>query len=526
MIECNKWCQRFAWFAVLIYPATGAAADATRGRMNVVFILADDLGWRDLSGEGSSFYESPNIDRIAAEGMRFTQGYATCQVCSPSRASIMTGKYPARLNITDWIGAAEGSAWNRNTRLLPALYSHHLPHEDVSLAEAFRDAGYRTFFAGKWHLGGEGSFPEDHGFEFNVGGHHRGSPPGGFFAPYNNPKMKDGPPGESLPIRLGDETAEFIENHHAEPFLAFLSFYSVHAPLQTTESLWMKYRAKAASRPAPDHRFIIDRTSPVRQVQDHPIYGGMVEAMDQAVGTVLKTIDRLNLTDNTIVVFTSDNGGVSAGDGKATSNLPLRGGKGRQWEGGIREPYYIKWPGTTEPGSSCNVLVTGTDFYPTLLEMVGLSPRPQQHVDGVSLVPLLKGRMIEPRPLFWHYPHYGNQGGEPSSIIRDGDWKLIHYHEDRRNELYNIARDPGEQNDLADEESETVSRLSARLKTWLTEVDARFPVPNSNFNHEAHVAAQWRARTKTLPNLEREHARTLEPEWKPRRGWWDQPNTN
>ncbi len=326
-------------------------------RPNVGFILADDLGWRDLSVEGSEFYESPHVDRIANEGMRFMRGYAACQVCSPSRASIMTGKYPARLNITDWIGAAAGTDWKRNTRLLPAQYERHLPHDDLSIAEAFRKGGYRTFFAGKWHLGGDGSSPKDHGFEINVGGHHRGSPPGGFFSPYKNPKMNDGPTGESLPIRLGEEAASFIEQHQDEPFFCFLSFYSVHAPLQTTHQLWDKYRQKAIRNPKPDSRFIIDRTTPVRQVQDHPVYGGMVEAMDTGIGKVLTTLDRLNLTENTIVVFTSDNGGVSAGDGKATSNLPLRGGKGRQWEGGIREPYYIRWPGVVKSGSRSSVPV-------------------------------------------------------------------------------------------------------------------------------------------------------------------------
>lgn len=494
-----------------------AAAD----RANVVFILADDLGCRDLSGEGSTFYESPHIDRIANDGMRFTRGYATCQVCSPSRASIMTGKYPARLAITDWIGAAEGVHWKRNTRLLPAHYNHNLPADDVTLAEAFREAGYRTFFAGKWHLGSDGSHPEDHGFEINIGGHHRGSPPGGFFAPYENPKMSDGPAGESLPIRLGQDTAKFIEDHRSEPFFAYLSFYSVHAPLQTTRELWSKYRNKASQQPAPDRRFIVDRTSPVRQVQDHPVYGGMVEAMDTAVGLVLTTLDRLGLADNTIVVFTSDNGGVSAGDGKATSNLPFRGGKGRQWEGGIREPYYIKWPGVVKAGSSSDTLATGTDFYPTLLEIAGLPARPEQHVDGVSLVPVLKGDTLPERPLYWHYPHYGNQGGEPSSIMRDGDWKLIHYYEDGRHELYDLASDIGEQNDLASQQPQRVSRMHTQLETWLTEMNARYPVANPNFDLDKHLQQKEHTRTAGIESLERQHAAVLRADWSPPKGWWE-----
>ena len=244
-----------------------SAAHAAAARPNFVFILADDLGWRDLGNEGSVFYESPNIDRIARAGMKFTQGYACCQVCSPSRASIMTGQFTARHGITDWIGAAAGPAWKRNTKTLPAPYLHHLPAEQVTLAEALREAGYRTFFAGKWHLGGKGSYPENHGFEFNAGGYERGSPMGGYFSPYHNPKLADGPVGEQLPLRLAEETVQFIRAHRDEPFLAYLSFYSVHAPIQTTQALWKKYRDKAARQPAPNHRFWVDRTTPVRQVQ-------------------------------------------------------------------------------------------------------------------------------------------------------------------------------------------------------------------------------------------------------------------
>ncbi len=514
----------FCGFTGSFNPLVGAeTSKATSGKAekpNVLFILADDLGWKDLSGEGSTFYESPNIDSIASDGIKFTQGYATCQVCSPSRASIMTGKYPARLAITDWIGAAEGTGWKRNTRLLPATYNHHLPHEDTTLAEAFREGGYRTFFAGKWHLGSEGSLPTDHGFDVNQGGHHRGSPPGGYFTPYKNPQMTDGPHGESLPIRLAEETCKFIEAESDQPFFAYLSFYSVHGPLQTTQELWSKYRKKASQQTDPGSRFIIDRTSPVRQVQDNPVYAGMVESMDTAVGKVLDTLDRLNLADNTIVVFTSDNGGVSAGDGKATSNLPLRGGKGRQWEGGIREPYYVKWPGEVAPGTTNDTPVTGTDFYPTLLEIAGLPSRPEQHVDGVSLVPLCKGASIQPRPIFWHYPHYGNQGGEPSTIIRDGDWKLINYHEDGRNELYNIKTAPRELDDLAAENPEIVARLSEQLKAWQKETNARFPVTNPNFSQSGHIRERENTLNKVLPGLEKSHAAILQPDWVGPGNWW------
>lgn len=503
---------------LLLVPST---ARGEANRPNFVFILADDLGMHDLSGEGSSYHESPHIDSIAADGMRFSQGYAACQVCSPSRASILTGKFPPRHGITDWIGADSGTQWNRNDRVLPAEYQHHLGHDDTTLAEAFREAGYATFFAGKWHLGGEGSYPENHGFDVNVGGTEKGSPPGGFFAPFNNSKLADQEPGESLPRRLGRETVRFIENRDpAKPFLAYLSFYSVHAPIQTTEELWRKYREKAAAGPPVEERFSIDRTLPVRQVQDCPVYAGMVEAMDAAVGDVLASLERLGLTENTVVIFTSDNGGVSSGDAYATSNLPLRGGKGRQWEGGIRTPYYIKAPGVATPGSVSDTPVTGTDFYPTMLELAGLSLRPDQHTDGTSVMPLLGGRAIDDRPLFWHYPHYGNQGGEPSSIIRRGVWKLIHYWEDGRDELYQIAEDPAEQRDVAAEHEQTARELRSELDRWLGDTGARIPEPDPRFDAAKKEQMQRQIREELKPRLERQHAAYLDPGWQPNPAWW------
>jgi len=499
-----------------------APVDAAE-RPNIVFILADDLGWRDLSGEGSTFYESPHIDALAASGMRFTQGYATCQVCSPSRASIMTGKFPARHGVTDWIGAASGTKWKRNDRVLPAEYEHQLSSADTTIAEALKAAGYRTFFAGKWHLGNQGSFPEDHGFDENVGGHHRGSPPGGFFSPFKNPKLQDGPDGESLPLRLADETVDFMkrtQQDEPQPFFAFLSFYSVHGPIQTTKPLWQKYQQRARDHAEVEQRFLIDRTLPVRQVQDCPIYAGMIESMDDAVGRVVKAIEALHLSDNTIVIFTSDNGGVSSGDAYSTSNLPLRGGKGRQWEGGIREPFYIRAPRIATAGSTCDVPVTGADFYPTLLELAGLPLQPSQHEDGESLVPLLKGGSLPERPLFWHYPHYGNQGGEPSSIIRRGDWKLIHYYEDGRDELYHLGNDSAEQQDLAGVEPERTQQLRAELDQWLSRVGAEIPVADSRFRADDKAKQQQRIREVQLPRLEKQHARFLEEDFQPNANWW------
>ena len=493
---------------------------ADAGQPNVVLIFVDDMGMHDLSIEGSTFYQSPNIDELARGGMRFTQGYATCRVCSPSRASIQLGKFTARHGITQWIGAPSGMDWNRKDSLLSCKYQRELPADDTTLAESLQQAGYETFFAGKWHLGGEGSLPTDHGFNVNVGGHHRGSPPGGFFSPYQNPNMQDGPNGESLTLRLGDETASFIRENSEKPFFAMLSFYAVHAPVQTTKTLWSKYQKLAPKLRPGKTRFEIDRTLPVRQVQDHPVYAGMVESTDTAVGRVLTTLDQLGLADSTIVIFTSDNGGVSSGDAYATSNFPLRGGKGRQWEGGIREPFYIRYPAVTKPDSSNDVPVTGADLYPTILDLCGLPLRPDQHVDGVNLVPLLKGDTIAERPLYWHYPHYDNQGGEPSSLMRDGDWKLIHYYEDGRDELYNLPIDPSEQSDLARTHPARTAKMWNHLHGWLTSVDAKFPEPDPRYDPVKTEAKFQRIQTKLKERLEKQHAGMLDPDWTPNANWW------
>tara|TARA_B100001123_G_scaffold213468_1_gene241049 strand:- start:5412 stop:6929 length:1518 start_codon:yes stop_codon:yes gene_type:complete len=494
---------------------------------NFLFILADDLGWRDLGVEGSALYESPNIDRIANEGMRFTQGYAACQVCSPSRASILTGKVPPRHGITDWIGAASGKAWRERERfnkLLPPDYEHGLRRDEITIAEAFQRAGYRTFFAGKWHLGDTGQDPEDFGFEINKGGWRVGSPAGGYFAPWENPKLDPGPPGESLPIRLGTETARFIHDHHAEPFFAYLSFYSVHGPIQTSLDRWSKYREKAvAQRNGAKDRFVMDRNLPVRQVQDCPIYGGMIEAMDDAVGIVLETIDRLGLTDNTVVCFTSDNGGVSSGDAYATSNLPLRGGKGRQWEGGIREPFYVKAPGVTRPGSTCDIPVSGIDYYSTFLELADIEVPEKQVVDGMSLVRLLREESdpdIESRDLFWHYPHYGNQGGEPAAMMRRQNWKVIHYYEDGRDELYDLASDPGEQIDLASQHSDVAAAMRERLDAWLVETGAKLPIPDPEYDADKESERLHHLGHEFMEELEDQHAGYLDPDWQPNEDWW------
>ena len=461
-----------------------APASAANKPLNVVFFLVDDLGFMDVGcNNPKTFYETPNIDRLAQTGMRFTNGYAANPVCSPTRYSIMTGKYPSRVGATNFFSG------KRAGRFLPAPLNDRMPLEEVTIAEALKEHGYATFFAGKWHLGPTAEFwPRNQGFDVNKGGWSRGGPYGGkrYFSPYGNPRLEDGPPGEHLPDRLARETADFIEAHRQGPFFAYLAFYSVHTPLMAPDDLVEKYRKKA-ERLGLDRReqfaeeeqiLPIDQPRRVRVVQSHAVYAAMVEAMDRAVGKVLSKLDELGLTENTAVFFMSDNGGLSTSEGLPTSNLPLRGGKGWLYEGGIREPFLIRWPGVTRPGSTCDVPVISTDFYPTMLEMAGLPARPEQHRDGASLAPLLSGSgRLDREALFWHYPHYSNQGGFPGGAIRMGDWKLIERFEDGRVHLYNLKEDIGERHDLAEKHPERVAAMRRRLHEWYRQVDAKFLRP-------------------------------------------------
>ncbi len=495
----------------------------TEKQPNILFILVDDLGAHDLSYMGSTYYETPHVDRIANEGMVFTQGYAASRVCSPSRASIMTGQFTARHGITDWIGARTGEAWReqgRHDKLLPAEYNHVLPKEDVSMAEAFQSAGYKTFYSGKWHLGDEGSYPEDHGFDINKGGWEKGSPIGGYFSPWTNPRLENGAPGENLSMRLARETANFIDANKEQPFFAFMSFYAVHGPIQTTQKKWAHYRDKAEAQGIPENGYEMERVLPIRTVQDNPIYAGLVEHMDDAVGLVLDKLDALNLDEKTIVVFTSDNGGVASGDAFSTTNYPLRGGKGYQWEGGIREPFFIKVPWLHLKGKENDVPVIGTDFYPTLLDFAGIELQPTQHIDGLSLKPLLEGGTIDERPLYWHYPHYGNQGGNPSSIIRLGDWKLIHYYEDGSSELYKLDKDPSEQKDIADQYPDKTKELLAQLQSWLQSVNAEMPQADPEYDPILAAERHQKTINVRLPNLEKQRLDFLSKDYDPKNDWW------
>ncbi|MFO7776198.1 MAG: sulfatase [Candidatus Hydrogenedentota bacterium] len=476
--------------ATRISPAFAAEGEGDGSRPNILFFLVDDLGMMDLGTYNpDTFYETPNVDRLAEEGMKFNDAYGTNPVCSPTRFGIMSGKYPSRHDATNWFTGV------RHERFRSAELNNYMPTEEVTLAEALRDGGYKTYFAGKWHLGDEPKYwPEEQGFDINIGGWTAGSPRahggGGYFSPYNNPRLEDGPEGEFLTERLTDETIAFLRDQQDEdaPFFAYLAFYQVHTPLQAPQELIEKYEAKARELgldeldedelfEEEEQVWPTDNPRRVRVRQTHTVYAAMVEAMDRGVGRVLDALEELGLKENTLIIFTSDDGGLATSEGHPTSNLPLRGGKGWLYEGGLRNPVIARWPGVVEAGSTCDTPTMNTDFYPGLLEAAGLPLRPEQHLDGVSMLPLLKGdegAIHEREALYWHYPHYSNQGGFPGGAIRIGPWKLIERYEDGSVHLYNVVEDLEEQHDVADEHPDRVAEMRAKLHEWYEEVDAKF----------------------------------------------------
>ena len=446
---------------------------AEHSKTNVVLILIDDLGWKDLGCYGSDYYQTPNIDRLAGEGMRFTDGYAACNVCSPTRAAIMTGKYPARLLLTQWLPSGR---WNpTKNKLREGRYISNLPLEEVTIAEAMRDAGYRTAFMGKWHLGTETYYyPEHQGFDINVAGRDYGAP-GSYFYPFtgswqipttgqtlHKETPLAGKEGDYLVDRLAEEAENFIRASADEPFFLMLSHYAVHTPLQGKQQKIDKYNKIAKG---------------LRQGKT--TYAAMVESIDESVGRVMRTLQELKLEDQTLVIFTSDNGG----NAKVTSHEPLRGNKGSNFEGGIRVPFIIKWPGNTVAGSVSHEPVICTDIYPTILAAAGLKLRPHQHIDGKDLTPLLRMQgAIDRQAIYWHYPHYNQHPSSfPSSVIRAGDWKLIEAFESGKLSLYNLADDIGETHNLASDNPAKVAELHTKLKTWRTEVGADPMRPNPEF---------------------------------------------
>jgi len=469
--------------------------------LNVVFFLADDLGVMDIAPyETAGFYETPNLARLAESGTTFTNAYAACPVCSPTRSAILTGQYPARTRNTDFFGGPneffgeqippdydpvkDGKfAHFKDRPVWPAPYLGNLSHSHTTLAEALKAHGYATFFAGKWHLGQKGSWPMDHGFDINMGGHQGGGPYGGkrYFSPYGNPNLTDGADGEHLPDRLARETAKFIAENKDKPFLAYFSFYSVHTPLMGRADLVEKYEAKRNAMGLTDE-FKPEHPRQNRVTQSHAVYAAMIEAMDEAIGTVLTALEDNGVADHTLVIFTSDNGGLSTSEGSPTSNLPYRAGKGWLYEGGIREPLLVRLPGVTKPGSKSEFPVTSTDYYPTILEAAKLPLLPEQHVDGISIVPALSDPALNApeRPLFWHYPHWGNQGGLPGAAVRVGDWKFIEFYWGKEPELYQLSDDPGEKNNLAATKPEQLAELKKLLDEFREDTKALMPTPNPN----------------------------------------------
>lgn len=453
----------------LIGARVTAAADLP---MNIVLFLIDDLGWRDIGANGSTYYRTPNIDRLAAEGVRFTDAYSACAVCSPTRAAILTGKYPARVMLTDWLPSGR---WDPHARLREGRFLRGLPLEEVTLAEALREAGYRTANVGKWHLGSEPfSLPQHHGFDVNVGGNGHGAP-GNYFFPYDGDwaipttglhatwnVLLDGEKGEYLTDRLTTEAAEFIQENRERPFFLYFPHYGVHTPLQAKAEVVAKYEQ-----------------TPEGERQGKPVYAAMIESVDDSVGRVLATLKDLQLDERTLVIFTSDNGGFY----NATSNSPLRANKGAYYEGGIRVPLLIKWPGVATGGAVVSEPVISTDVYPTCLAAAGQPPRPHQHVDGMNLLPLLAGSGSLNRPaLYWHYPHYNEHPSSvPSGVIRKGDWKLIETFDPEGLELYNLAEDLSETRNLAVDRPELVQELRHDLAAWRESVEAEMMQPNPDY---------------------------------------------
>lgn len=461
---------------------------AEKAPTNFVFFLVDDLGWADLSCYGSTFHETPNIDALADSGMKFTNGYAAASICSPTRASILTGRHPVRVDVTDWI-PGQKLPEDGTQKFLHVEDRDNLALEETTIAEALKAKGYATFFAGKWHLGDKGYWPDDQGFDHNIGGHDRGSPPGGYYSPWNNPALKSKGKGEYLTERLTEESIAFLKEQEKEqPFLLYLSYYNVHSPIQPYKKRIDHFLEKAEKTFQGETPTIPEHDVVSRGRQDNPEFASMVAAVDDSVGAVLKAVNDLELADDTVVIFFSDNGGLCTLPPErrmgSTSNLPLRSGKGWLYEGGIREATIVRAPGVTKPGSVCDTPMMSTDFFPTMLDLAGLPLMPETHPDGVSLLPLLKGDTSSEtsRPLVWHYPHYHGSGWTPGAAIREGNLKLIEFWEHDKVELYDLSTDIGEQSDLSKEQPETVTRLQIQLAEWQKSIGAKMPQLNPGYS--------------------------------------------
>jgi len=447
---------------------------------NVIFILVDDLGWNDLGYSGSKFYESPNIDRLSNESFQFINAYSSSPVCSPTRASIMTGKHPARVNITDWIPGRDP----KDKPLLGPQDLHELPLKEITIAEKLKENGYKTFYVGKWHLGAQGFYPEDNGFDVNIGGFEKGSPMGGYYSPYKNSKLSDGPEGEYLTDRLTDESITLIKNHDKKkPFALFLSFYNVHTPIQANLKHIDYFNKKLSKMNDNLVRTKKEGQAVTRLNQTNSKYASMVYAVDQNVGKLIKSLKDNSLYDNSLIIFTSDNGGLSTQKRiSPTSVYPLRAGKGWLYEGGIKIPQLIKIPRKTE-NVKIKDLTVSHDLFPTILDFTGI--KHEIDIDGVSLMPRLKGgAKIDREDVFWHFPHYHGSLWKPGSSIRSGDWKLVFHYESNHAELFNLKDDPGELNDLSLSFNEKKQTLLKKLNKLKDQTNANSVSINPNFKKD------------------------------------------
>ncbi|KJF44754.1 sulfatase [Draconibacterium sediminis] len=451
---------------------------ARNNHPNFVFILVDDLGWADVTcNYPESFYDTPNIDKLAEHGVRFTNAYAANPVCSPTRAAILTGKHPNRVNITDWIPGLDP----KMKPLLGPQDGTELALEEITIAEKLKETGYKTCFVGKWHLGDEGFFPEDQGFDINFGGHDKGSPPGGYYSPYKNPKLEDGPEGEYLTNRLTSESINFIKNNKRNPFFLYLSFYTVHTPIQAAKDYINHYQTKREQLGLNEVPIKAEGDGWTHLVQENAAYASMVAAMDENVGRILNTLEELGLDKNTWVIFTSDNGGLSTLRGKnaPTNNGPLRAGKGWCYEGGIRVPLIISGPELTNPGRTEDSPVISMDYFTTILNIAGTK---HDGNDGENLLPVLtENKHLTRDELFWHYPHYHGSAWKPGSALRKGEWKLVVHYENNKTELFNLAEDPGETKNVSTLFPEKTQELKSLLDEKLKSTNAKFPVSNPDY---------------------------------------------
>jgi arylsulfatase A-like enzyme len=463
----------------------------TNQRPNIIFILIDDMGWKDLGCYGSTFYETPNIDRLAKQGMTFTDAYAACPVCSPTRASILSGKYPANVGVTDYIALHREHP--ARGRLVDAAYVDHLPLKEKCIAAVLKEGGYNTWHVGKWHLGERPYYPENHGFDVNIAGNRWGYPWKGYFSPYQLEALEEGPEGEYLTDRLTDEAVKLIKNNNDKPFFLNLWHYTVHMPPQAKEEhiKYFEEKAKAMGLEAMQafeegEFFPCEHKKHLRikrrLIQSDPVYAAMIYSLDEGIGKIMNALEETGQHENTVIFFTSDNGGLATAEGSPTTNAPLSEGKGWMYEGGVREPLLVWWPGVVKEGSVCTEPVTSPDFYPTFLEIANLPLMPEQHVDGVSLLPLMKEEgHLDRESIYWHYPHYGNQGGTPGSSVRVGDYKLIEFFEDGRLELYNLREDIGEEHNLVGLQPDRARYMQQLLSKWRTDIEAKLPEQNPNY---------------------------------------------